>query len=549
MKNNIESFLFLFDLIGPTPQLFIFNNKRYKSIFSSIFSLLVIFISCYFAIISLVEYLKFDDPMISYTKDNDEETIRSYSLNDLILIFQLVDSSDNFYFNVIDQSIASFVGYYIIVYNNGTILNYPLNIENCEFGKNIKKEFKETKFGDSKYTFGRKIEEFYCISNFEENYSLFHYPNYAFSYISLYIIFKNNSVYLPEDLQSLIVSENDIIDHSDKKEPIKKNYIFQFTGSYSASEFTAVGYDFQFINYESDEGYFTKNSKYLKGIAFSDYITTRNNNKDYNFKKNLEQNNYSIIGRIDLGISQSNFDNYKRNYKRLQTLLAEIMSVFSLLYEIGRQLSIILNQKKMFKDIFEIILNNNYNENNISLSYNHNKNIKIKKYLFNSKKKEIAPKKIKRSFKSSYTVKNNKNIYKVDNSNSNAIISNNNKNNNKNNLKLYNLNYKKGLLKKINYFHLIKSYFCFKDEISEFIDKFYSFVQDEICIETILSKIYKFEKFYYSSSKENFIENNLIKNNENKGNINNNNINGNNENKNQDNLSIKSIEFKDLISK
>ena len=46
-------------------------------------------------------------------------------------------------------------------------------------------------------------------------------------------------------------------------------------------------------------------------------------------------------------MNKSNYDNYKRTYKKFQSLLAEIMSVISLLFEIGGQISSIFCEKNM----------------------------------------------------------------------------------------------------------------------------------------------------------------------------------------------------------
>ena len=48
------------------------------------------------------------------------------------------------------------------------------------------------------------------------------------------------------------------------------------------------------------------------------------------------------IGDIEISLNKSNYDNYKRTYQRLQSLLAEIMSVISLLFEIGRSSSFLV---------------------------------------------------------------------------------------------------------------------------------------------------------------------------------------------------------------
>ena len=58
-------------------------------------------------------------------------------------------------------------------------------------------------------------------------------------------------------------------------------------------------------------------------------------------------------------INQSNFDTYKRNYQKLQSLLPEITSVVRILFEIGRQISYFLGYKRMTKDIFDILIDKN----------------------------------------------------------------------------------------------------------------------------------------------------------------------------------------------
>ena len=73
-------------------------------------------------------------------------------------------------------------------------------------------------------------------------------------------------------------------------------------------------------------------------------------------EKHLEDNKVKI-GAIEFSLNKSNYDNYKRTYQRLQSLLAEIMSVISLLFEISRQLSAFLCQKGMSKDIIETLIN------------------------------------------------------------------------------------------------------------------------------------------------------------------------------------------------
>ena len=379
MIEKIGTFLYKFDLIGISPQLLIFKNNRYKSAFSLITSINILLFSIVFAIYSFVQYLIFDSPIIVYSKGNDEKTKRELFLKDTLFMFQLIDSTS---MGSLSNSIAFFQAENLIVYNNGTIENIKLNIDVCEVGKNIDIKYKDLIRDKNK--FHKSFDEFYCFSSNNRNISLFHYPNIGTSSINLDIILKNNSYFIPEKLQTLIVSENDLIEHNNKSSPINKNYIYHLTAGYSSSEYTTVNYNFHYIKYETDDGLFFKNSKILGGISFSDMTFFKTFKDGYNFKKNIESSNYSNIGRITIDINKVYYDSYKRSYPKLQSLLAEVMSVVNLLFEIGRIVSSILCNKRMSKDIIESLLNKN--RKYIMSQQNMNSN----KYFKNLEKKQIT---------------------------------------------------------------------------------------------------------------------------------------------------------------
>ena len=135
-----ESILYKVDLVGASPKLLIFKNQRYKSILSSLISLLIIIISIIFIIYTLIEYFKYQSPIVVYSKDNDQETNRTIYLKDSLLIFQLVDTSN---FLHINNSIAYYEAEYTIQLDDGTYVSIPLIIENCEIGKNIDIKYKD----------------------------------------------------------------------------------------------------------------------------------------------------------------------------------------------------------------------------------------------------------------------------------------------------------------------------------------------------------------------------------------------------------------------
>ena len=87
MLIKIQSFLSTIDLIGIIPQLYIFNNNKYNSFLSSIISFIILLFSIFFAIFSLNDYLKYQNPFVIYSKANDMNTGRSVPLKDLFLMF------------------------------------------------------------------------------------------------------------------------------------------------------------------------------------------------------------------------------------------------------------------------------------------------------------------------------------------------------------------------------------------------------------------------------------------------------------------------------
>ena len=473
----------MFDLIGVTPQLLIFNKKRYKSLLSSIVSFIIILFSVTLSFLSLFQYLQYESPIIGYFKDNDEKTNRTFFIKDLILLFEIIDAVDGLSFNTINNSIAYYQAFYGVVYNNGTQIINPLIIEKCELGKNIDLKYKD--LANEKYTYGRKLEEFYCINYENKNLSLFYYPNFGFSYITLDIIFRNNSIYKPENLQSLIISENNIIDHYNKTNPIRKSFVYQLTSTYSTLELTKIQYNLQYIKYESDEGLLYKKSKILEGISFLDMNFNRNNNNDYDFYKQIKESNFAKIGIIEIQINKSNFDNYKRSYKKLQSLLAEVMSVVSLSFEIGRQLSKILSYKYMNKDIFTKLFEKK-NENNL-IPYNNNKS------LINSNKEEKLFS-LERDKSNSHDFLEKKVEIKIKNlkdKNNNLIIE-----------RINNIEDKDKKFKQINYYHILKSFFCFKDERTQLINYCNNIINKDMCIERILERIYFLENIHRNRFKD-----------------------------------------------
>jgi len=395
-------------------------------------------------------------------------------------MFQLIETTS---LEPLDNSIGYYVAEYEIVFNNGTIIDTPLDIEICEIGKNIDKKYQN--FVNDKSTYGRMTNEFKCISSKFENISLFYDPKVGFSSIILYIIYQNNTIYIPEKIQSLIITENNIINHINRKDPINKGFIFQITSAYSSMEYTKVNFNVQYLKYESDEGFLFQSSRILYGMSFSDMTSYRNKQNNKDFAKNFEEIRDSMIGTIEFGLNKSNFDNYKRSYQKLQSLLAEITSVINLLFEFGRQIFNIFGVKKMSLSIIEYL----FNKDTLHINKNENKIMLIK-----NKKIESSRKVKSEIFNKSNKLNNSINNNKIELSGNNNKIP-------KDNIIKKNDNNK--FFKEINFLHFIKSFLCFKDNKSQFINFCCNIITKDMSIERILDRFYNLEKInYYLSKKE-----------------------------------------------
>ena len=177
MCPKIKLFLYTFDFIGMVPQFRILKNDSYKSIFSSIISIIITIASIVFSIYSIIDYLKFNDPSISYLNRFDNELNNTIFIKDILIMFR--------FFNKFNSDID------FSVYYESELKSTKLNVERCQMGKNINIKFKdhlEKKNND-------KINKYYCISSEHGNLPLFSNPMTfrTESLVHFLIIDENNS--------------------------------------------------------------------------------------------------------------------------------------------------------------------------------------------------------------------------------------------------------------------------------------------------------------------------------------------------------------------
>ena len=125
MGIKLKPILFKFDFIGLTPQIRILNESSYKSIFSSILSILLILFSLIFIAFSFSEYIK-QKPKVDYYKNNDFTTNKTFLISDSLLMFKYT-------FHCNDPLINNTLSIKSVDQYN--LLQSNFEFETCELGK------------------------------------------------------------------------------------------------------------------------------------------------------------------------------------------------------------------------------------------------------------------------------------------------------------------------------------------------------------------------------------------------------------------------------
>ena len=213
MDIKIKPLLLKCDFIGFIPQFRILEETRYKSIFSSILSIIIIIFSAGFVFYSFVDYLN-QNPSVHYYKNNDLRTNKTYTISNSLLMFQ------NHFFCLSNNSEEYNIT--ISAYDNKNYFYENIDYEPCKLGKNLDIKYKDI------------IEEFERIEHVEI--SDFYCLNYNGTEFTL-----ENKLYLPEQYQNSLeirlkttcenyllgfnlITQNDFIEHKNKKNPIVPYY-------------------------------------------------------------------------------------------------------------------------------------------------------------------------------------------------------------------------------------------------------------------------------------------------------------------------------------
>ena len=449
------------DFIGYIPELRILDEARYKSIFSSILSILLIIFSIIFVTYSFIEYLN-QNPKIEYYKNNDYSTNKTYAISDSFLMFHYS------FFCLSDISEMPNVE---VFSEKGRIHLERLSFKPCELGKSLNIKYKEVVEKFEKID-RWKLERYYCIDYNGSDLTLFSHPSDSSDYENLLQI-RILSKCKDYTLFFKLLTENDFIDHNQKENPI--------VPFYEKNELTLrndkkyLVYNYQYIRYETDNGFLFNDKKIFNGIGTS-------------FSNQLERTDLTdSILNIIFKMNRSNYDLYRRTFVKFQSFLAEVMSLINLLIAICKVITEYLLYKKMHKDIIKYIL---INKNNNEIKENISKGKKLKKIFdFDNNNNEKFEKKVdkneiieeKSNSKISFDIPKKDKVLEYENLDKNTIK----------------------VMKNLNFINIIKSFFCSKDKKLKLINMCNNIVTKDICIEKILKRLYVLESEYNLLMKDN----------------------------------------------
>ena len=464
MTIKIKSLLLKCDFIGFIPQFRILEETRYKSVFSSLLSMAVVIFSIAFVVYSFIDYLH-QNPHIQYYKNNDYSTNKTYTISNSLLMFK-----NDFYCFSNDSDISKLI---VTKWDDPWNLLYEyINYEPCELGKNL-----DIKYKNIIETFER-IEE----TNISE-YTCLNFNNTKFTLYDNSQISDNYERFLELTLESTcedyilifrLVTQNDFLEHNNRDNPIVPFYQKHLIVSMNTK--TNLQYYYNYIKYESDEGFIFSDKKIFEGIGISD-------SKKFESIQFLDD-----ILSIRFKMNGANYDYYQRSYNKFQVFLADVSSLINLIITICKILSEFLLYKKMNKDIIKNILSLNENKNNnISKEKQFHKifdnNFEIIK---DKEEKKEVDSKHNDSTRSEGLPKQIKFEVISEKENNDDKITN--------------------VMKKLNTLAIIKSFFCFKDKKIKLINLCNDIIEKDICIERILKRLYLIENEFDILRNEKFFE-------------------------------------------
>jgi hypothetical protein len=214
MLRKDQNRIFIFDIYGmTTAKLNIFNgNNKTKS--GLIISFIFIALSIWYALYRLIDYFKYSTPSVIYFKEYGQNTNKTIDMKDPFIFDLYYYDYDIFDYVRLNESDIDFDKSYYMKYSNNDYDIIPINLEKCEYGKNI-----DTKYKDQLPS----IDDKYCISDDLTNYPIFYTSDFEFSQYMITITINDYMNDTDNYLWLDIINPNNAVNHV-KSNPISDIY-------------------------------------------------------------------------------------------------------------------------------------------------------------------------------------------------------------------------------------------------------------------------------------------------------------------------------------
>lgn len=337
------SLLYLFDYLAFSPYLHIFNQKHFHTKVSIVFSFLFLFTFLGFAIYFFYKFIERSNVNIIYLKETND-FVPSFDPYESVFMVRTLG-------NFAESEIQLKAQY---VYTDSEDLGAysdELILEQCKYGVHIKEEYKEIMpFND--------ISLFKCIAPNQTAMITYNKKTHYQSNIFYFMVLCDDnfdegckskeeiedSVPYVQNLGFSFAVASSIIDHYNHNNPIKpkiesSNYYLSYYNTYEYYNY------WDSVIYESDNG-----------ILFESYKTEHA--LQFNFQKTVQMMYQRTLwndplGSFSFSVDTLSAEKYYRKYQKLQSVIADIGGILSVLLTIGEIITGFLTESLFYLKLVE----------------------------------------------------------------------------------------------------------------------------------------------------------------------------------------------------
>ena len=341
------------DVLSGSPLLLISGHKNYSTPFGLIITFLMIFNALFYAIYAFYIYFFESEMTVVQQSENFMATNLTISTKDFLFAFNVFNVSmklQYFWGKEFDLSRGQNITkklitdkytvklYYTNPETKEVIKEYTLETEYCEVGKNINQKIID------KYNF-TDYKNYLCISEKSHaeiviNKTYTTYINVIVSVnlndtdggVNRQIEYQNENyiTFFMNYLEFQLYTPDDVVSNKNSTHPINYRKNYYFYELVSAGTLKTMEINIKYIDYSSDNGYLIKQLRNFNGFSLDSIQTKIQDFGSMEIVRNIIYNEFRICFNGD-DITQ-----YKRTYRKLPEIIADVSSVFSVLITAGQ---------------------------------------------------------------------------------------------------------------------------------------------------------------------------------------------------------------------